>query len=385
MLKRLSFWAAICLLLTAQVAAAQTAEPDTFPVEQRCIDAPTQPPSDWTYPGMILMSGYAGIHAMRADWDTPRVVAFLSSDSDGNEPIAGGQLSPDQNWYAVPMGKAELQALNNVIYSVRGLRIYSLSGGGEVISFRLDDFSNIYEFSTDTWTYYPIQWYDNETVIIGGLLLHPFSGEGETNSFDLIGWGQTPVFSPDLTRAWGSGVFSRGAFYRDFYNPLEPEKFNKQLEGVEAISWQRDSSGFMAYPSLYSAVWHGLSYYNRDGKLKEPILEINGTSIPLRSGISGRADLQWSSDNNFFVLALLNSPANMIYLVNMQARVVIDTCLTPVSNAVWSSDGMMFAYLANVRENLNLIVVDTTTWQAYIVARHSGGEMVGWRSTTNEQ
>lgn len=81
MFKRLGICAALCLLAFTNAISAQPDEPDTFPIEQRCIDAPTQPPDDWTYPGMILMSGYAGIHAMQADWETPRVVAQFTSDS----------------------------------------------------------------------------------------------------------------------------------------------------------------------------------------------------------------------------------------------------------------------------------------------------------------
>ena len=71
MLKRLVLPIAICLLTFVQGVSAQTETPTaesfpTFPVEQRCISAPTAPPKGWTYPGMILMSGYAAANVIEA-------------------------------------------------------------------------------------------------------------------------------------------------------------------------------------------------------------------------------------------------------------------------------------------------------------------------------
>lgn len=78
---------------------------ETWPVQQRCAESPALPPDDWSYPGTILMSGYAGIHGMRADWETPHIVAFFRKDSRGGRQLMGGQLSPDGRWYAVPTGE----------------------------------------------------------------------------------------------------------------------------------------------------------------------------------------------------------------------------------------------------------------------------------------
>ena len=73
-------------------------------IEEHCIEEPRHPPDDWTYDGTLLMSGYAGIHAMQSNWETPHVEAFYRSDVQGNRPIIRGQISPDGNWYAVPIG-----------------------------------------------------------------------------------------------------------------------------------------------------------------------------------------------------------------------------------------------------------------------------------------
>ncbi len=91
------------LLLGAPVLHAQDATdtPDAgWPVEERCVGAPTKPPKGWSYDGTILMTGYAGIHGVNAKWDTPRVLAKLS-DKD----VWGGALSPDGKWYASPYGE----------------------------------------------------------------------------------------------------------------------------------------------------------------------------------------------------------------------------------------------------------------------------------------
>ena len=206
MLKRFGICIVLCLLAFTSAVSAQTDEPDTFPIEQQCIDAPTQPPDDWTYPGMILMSGYAGIHAMQADWETPRVVAFLSRDNEGNEPLIGGQLSPNQNWYAVPMGEVFTEISYNVYHFVQGLRLYSVSGNGKALDFDLNDYQNTYIYFARAWTYLPIQWRDNESLIVGGIVLYPFIESVEANLFQLEVVGGAPIFSPDLTRVFGSGL-----------------------------------------------------------------------------------------------------------------------------------------------------------------------------------
>jgi hypothetical protein len=401
-LRRLGLPITICLLMFAHVVSAQTETPTaetfpTFPLELKCIGSPTLPPKGWTYPGMILMSGYAGIHAMQADWSTPRVVAQFNRDRRGNIPLIGGQLSPDENWYAQPMGEAYEDPPTFHFVSIRKIRIYSLAGDSRILERDPSDQDQYIAFGM-AFTYYPIQWRDNHSLMIAGSLLYPFAGGAEANPFQFSTLGTPIVFSPDLSRVYigvNSSFDLKGSGYKGILDPSDPEAFNRPLNSLNAVYWRPNSSGFMAYTATDSE--HSLNYFNRNGDLMGRVLDLGASSPIILPPIGGRTDLQWSPDNHYFVFSVFNSypPPNKLYLIDWQKQVVIDTCLSPDSVAAWSPDGTMFAYSAKAREGLNVVVVDMKTWQAYIVARHSGyspylgeynyPEMIGWRSTTQAQ
>lgn len=395
MFKRLGICAALCLLAFTNAISAQPDEPDTFPIEQRCIDAPTQPPDDWTYPGMILMSGYAGIHAMQADWETPRVVAQFTSDSDGNFVIDGGQLSPDENWYATPIGEVTSEASFNNYWYVHGLRLYNLFDASKSFTVNLADYAEIYTFYETAWTFYPVEWQDNESLIIGGLLIYPFEDSAEASRLEFGDDFNLPrVVSPDGTRAYGGPTpfFSE---YRAGLHDLVNLTTIASPGELNNISWRRDSAGFMAQMLDLDQDWHGLIYIDREGNVLDRIVSFDANSWRSDHPVSGRNEFWWSPNDRYFALVPVQSrELKNLYLVDLHERTVIDTCLKALSPAVWSPDGKMFAYLVEARENLNLVVVDTMAWQSYIVARHSGErargrfgepEMVGWRSTENDQ
>ena len=70
----------IAVLLFAIPLFADDDPQTPYPVEERCVEPPIQAPADFSYSGRLLMTGYAGIHAMRADWETPRVEAFFNEN-----------------------------------------------------------------------------------------------------------------------------------------------------------------------------------------------------------------------------------------------------------------------------------------------------------------
>ena len=390
MLKRFGLLA-VCLVMCINVASAQTETPDTFPVELLPISKPTAPPKGWTYPGMILMSGYAGIHAMQADWDAPRVVGRFTFDEQGNVPIDGGQISPDENWYAAPIGEVYHEETFNNFWIVRGLKIYNLSGDGKTITIDLTNYQDSLS-GCCAWGFSPVTWQDDQSLTVGELLIRPFEQaitHSDTSTTDVF--SQPRVASPDLSRRYESYSDNSG-FGWGIYDLTNSTRLT-DLGRLNHISWQHDSSGFMAQLQR-DQIWHGLAYFGRDGNLIEHVLQFNSASNEVEHFVSGRSELQWSSDDRYFgfVLDVYPQPKKLM-LVDTQERIVIDTGLNPLNAPVWSPDGTRFAYLANARENLNLIVVDTKTWKAYIVAQHSGHqawlnyypEMVGWRSTENNQ
>ncbi|MEO8397347.1 MAG: hypothetical protein ABI700_30400 [Chloroflexota bacterium] len=390
MLKRSGLWLAICMLMFVHVASAQTETPDTFPLVVKCLGTPTLPPKGWTYPGMILMSGYAGIHAVQADWDTPHVVAQFTIDQQGNVPINGGQLSPDGNWYATPIGEIYYEETFNDFWIVRGLKIYGLSGNNKTITLDLMNYPNSLS-GQSAWGFSPVTWQDNQSLTVGELLIHPFEPtimHSETSKTDVF--TQPRVISPDLSRGYQSYNDNSG-FHWNIYD-LTHSKRLTDIDRLNHISWRRDSSGFMAQMQQPDQDWHGLAYFDRDGKLIDHVLQFDANPYAVDHIVSGRSESQWSPDSRYYGFVL--DPYNVsktLYLVDTQTRQV-DTCLRALTQPVWSPDGTMFAYLTNAPQNLYLIVVDTKTWKSYVVARQSGArgwfgtpEMVGWRSTTETQ
>ncbi len=92
---------AALLFVVSPLAAQETPEPTDWTTEQRCITAPSQPPEGWTYDGVIFtfIPG-DGIHARRADMDTPYYVAFDSDSEFG----AVRSILAGWEWFAVPEG-----------------------------------------------------------------------------------------------------------------------------------------------------------------------------------------------------------------------------------------------------------------------------------------
>ena len=169
----------IAVLLFAIPLFADDDPQTPYPVEERCVEPPIQAPADFSYSGRLLMTGYAGIHAMRADWETPRVEAFFNENELG-VPIDGGQLSPDGKWYAAPVGEVFTEVSMNQYFFVRGLRIYSTESDEEIV-FDLYDYTSVLDggYGIGAWTVELVRWFDNEGLIIGGskfiLLIKPLN------------------------------------------------------------------------------------------------------------------------------------------------------------------------------------------------------------------
>ena len=201
----------LVLMLIATSSVNADDDPETpWIIEERCVPAPTQPSADWTYSGTLLMSGYAGIHAMHADWETPRITAFFSAGELG-EPHEGGQLSPDGRWYAAPVGETWVEPSLNQYWETNGLRIYSTVDDQE-FNFDLSEYDDLLDYSRigfygTAWTYQAVRWIGNDALIIGSFLFQPFSNE----NFIAVEEAPIPValaifadfeVSPDWTRVY---------------------------------------------------------------------------------------------------------------------------------------------------------------------------------------
>jgi hypothetical protein len=345
--------------------------PAFWPIEQRCIPDPVGAPHGWSYPGTILMSGSSGIHAIQADWETSRVVAFFRQNENGDKPIDGGQLSPDTLWYAAPMGETFTEASFNTYWSVKSLRLYSTSGDGENIDFNLSDYQDIYTYFEAAWSYLPVEWRDNNSLFIGKLLIQPFQNKVEEAAFNLVGITLEDRFvSPDVTLAYRSNVL---------YNLTNPEPSIAIIGGVDSVSWRRNSAGFIASIRASNDNRNLLALYNREGEQEELIFNLDKGEVNFQTA-GGRSETLWSPEGNqvAFTENLYPEP-NRLFLVDLQAQIVIDTCLNAVDNPIWSPDGTRLAYRALGRDYFKIIIVDLQDWKAYDIARHNGS-LMGWRS-----
>lgn len=382
----------LLILISVNLVFAQRDSTALWPVDELCVTSPTTPPDGWTYSGTLLMSGYAGIHAMQSDWETPRVVASYYSESNGDEPIIGGQLSPDGKWFAVPIGETFTEVSSNIYNFAHGVRIYSMSDD-TIITSDFSNYSGDYVYSPGAWSYLPVEWADNQSFILGGMLFYPFENHIEDapfNSDGLIldrGYLSLDYLSPDHKRAIRKYSIGDGTTRMVLYEPDNPAAPFVEMENVSNVVWKRDSSGLIAQETAKNSRRSGLSLFNRDGARVERLIDLREGRLDFWRDYAGRHESQWSPDNSQFAFSFYKYPdPSLLYLLDLEKKQVINTCLNPVSTPVWSPDGKQIAYLAAARENLNVVILDIERWQAYIVARHSGvfgalrPDMIGWRS-----
>lgn len=395
----------IAMILTVLIVNSVFADDDPmtpWPIEEQCISQPTQPPDDWTYSGTLLMAGYAGIHAMRADWDTPRIEAFFSTDALGY-PLEGGQLSPDSRWYAVPVGTVTVEPSFNQFWHTNALRIYSLVDD-RVLDFVIDDYADELDYRYYcgcSWTLDTVQWLDNETLIVGGLLIRPFDAEVVLAPF-WSGWFNLylvkTTFSPDVQRVVGVQRIQTTRI--GVYNPRNPDEMFTPIELLDGVAWRHSSDGFVAEhfrEPRYEIVADYLSLYSRDGEFVEVVFDPEGGSLDIERIISGRNELGWSGDDVFFAFVFTppDAPARLM-LIDTENELVIDTCLSPssqevwtsstqrISQPIWSPDSTQIAILMTGGQNHAVVIIDMERWQAYRVATHINrrgalnADMIGW-------
>lgn len=372
----LIFVLALMLVATSSVHADDNPE-TPWPIVERCVPGPTQPPIEWSYPGTLLMSGYAGIHAMRADWETPRIVASFYKSQLG-KPIDGGQLSPNQRWYAVPIGEIFTEVSFNRYWFASGVRVYSMVDDS-VIEIDFSDYWRTldYGFSFSAWLYMTVRWIDDSTFVVGPFHVQPFELSVEqalVTAMSSRSW-EFEV-APDWTRVYGK---------LGLYDLAEPNELIEEIE-TQGIAWRFDSSGFIGKQRLDST--EQLSLFTRDGEFVEQIHVSDEGVLDILHPAAGRNDLGWSPDTlRFaFVYRPLFPKVAQLMVLDTVNRIVINTCLSPVSQPVWSPDGSQIAILVQGRENLRVIIVDMDKWVAYDVARHSGisgalrPDMIVWRT-----
>ena len=129
------------LALTIFVVITVNADEDelnTWRIVERCLLEPIEPDEDWSFEGEILMGGWAGIHAVSTEFDTPYVLHWGYSRA----------ISPDGQWI-----------LNQEVDSWHE----QLSGPGPLGRTHWD-FGNIKATNTSTNEVITFQWEANITM-----------------------------------------------------------------------------------------------------------------------------------------------------------------------------------------------------------------------------
>lgn len=374
----------VMLVLATSLVQADDDPETPWPIEERCAPAPTQPPAGWMLEGMLLMSGYGGIHAIQANWETPRIVASFYASRLGI-PINGGQLSPDGRWYAVPIGEIFTEISYNQYWFTEGLRVYSTFDDTE-LNFELREYNRLLDYGRGygAWTYEVVRWIDNDTLLIGPFMVRPFEQSVQVSSLVSIAGGWDFDVAPDWTRIYGFTSTSFGFAQAIFDAEVPDEVIN--LVQADGIAWKPDSFGFIGKQRVDTT--EQLALFTRDGEFIEQLFVSEGGRLNIRRPVSGRNDLGWSPDGLHF--AFIHQPpypeTAQLMLLDLDNRVVVNTCLGSVSHPVWSPNGAQIAMLLTARENLRVVILDTERWVTYDVARHSGisgalqPDMIAWRS-----
>jgi dipeptidyl aminopeptidase/acylaminoacyl peptidase len=235
------------------------------------------------------------------------------------------------------------------------------------------------------WTYEAVRWIDDNSLIIGSFAVRPFDGEVTEAPFpisDTAFYGNLE-FAPDWSRVYGFIV--PGQRDAGIFDPEALDDVIKYVD-VDEVAWKYDSSGFIG--EQYAETGEELSLFNRDGEFIERLYASEGGRIDIRRTVAGRNELGWSPDNHYF--AFVDDPPypqdSQLILLDMENHIAVNTCLSPVSQSVWSPDGKQVAMLLPARDNLKVVILDVDTWTAYDVARHSGirgalsPDMIAWRS-----
>lgn len=356
---------------------AFTLMPITWPVVEHCLPEVTAPSVDteWTFPGAILLHGWAGIHAVQADWDTPHIAAFINPDARYLQPAL---FSPDQQWVASWTGRQYFRGTQTIeIYE--GILVSSLEDVSETYFLDLDDLPEA------EWP--QLRWFDNETLLYntedGAAFLDPFTKSVIRENAE---WLARP--SPDRTRdirvildennknQWVVYNVEQGSFYAPFTEYWNTEQW---------MVWTPDSQYFMAITRHVDGRGGSLTLHDRNGAVVEHIYTFSNEQtvyerfhFPFEGIRALQTPAAWSNDGRYF--AFTTNTYSAIQIVDMQERQVIDTC-TPMGHSLaWSPDNTQLAFMLRAnRDQEPVMVLDIESWALHVVAYHAGN-VIGWRT-----
>jgi hypothetical protein len=368
----------ISLLFGVSVIYAQEAiaMPDAgWPVEERCVGAPTKPPMGWSYGGILFTQNSGmysedggGFHAIRQQVATPYYIATNNKDI-----VYAGALSPDGKWFAVPYGYSIDQHIDDFgnsagsEYFVNAIRIYRTDYTH--LSYQID-----WRLSDQNVVIDKIMWIDNDRLIYSlneaslnkkaYIVVNPFTDER-------IGWKKV---QEKLTLDQWKTFFHYSNPREDGWL-IEPKVSQRTLEFIDQyrfnkseIRWLPDLSGFVVFIPSSANSRQGLALFSEQDGLRSIIT--NNVVVQVKVSANGHYIAYQTT-----VTDLQNKEVPEINIADLQAQTITQLC--------YGADYPMFQWspfsdqLA-IRKDGVVSILDLDSWQLYDIAKNQG-LFVGWR------
>jgi hypothetical protein len=359
----------LSLRLIAQEATEEA--PLGWPIVERCVGEARTAPDDWSFEGTILATGWAGLHGINAEWETPRILIF---QDDWYPERYGYGLSPNEEWYAV-IQYDYIQQFPRSYIRTYGLKIYSTRDRGVSYFYPI-------EASEETQVF----WLDDEHVIYSinrdNFILNPFTGESDSYSGIV---NDRMLISPDSHFATNSSYRTLEWYFEDLSNHetlfIERDGYPTEIShDSELIAvHRREEIEGEDYREIGSVV-----LIHPNGELEDTVFV--GT-IPA-SGLYGSfsyLSYGWSRDGHYYAFVPTDdggiSRKGLLHLADTEERIVINTCLT-TSNAglAWSPSENKLVVGYSDYGQVPLQILDLELWQAYRTQQYHSGTIIGWRA-----
>jgi hypothetical protein len=366
-MKALLFSLFLLAMMYVNVALADTDEPSTWEIVERCLPDPIVPPDDWTFDGEILLWGWAGIHGINASLDVPYVAHW-----------GGGVLSPDGQWIL----QQEVNAYTEQLSSPGPLGRYHIYYGDIVavnlISGERQTFDWEANYSITSQPYIlgpagPLWLDDHHFIAIYGTFGHE-TRMGDVETGEIVDWLERNLddyeisISPDQTRLIS---------YAYLYDLADNSQLIEQPVGTShdflSSAWSHDSSMFIDVIKGEDQL-SSLTLYDRDGTV---------TAVPFVGAVNSMSLDQWSRADDYFAFTTFRlygagAYEGHTFIMDLHEEVIYDLCVEDTQGWAWSPDGTQFATVLG-RGQQPVVITDLNEWQPYIVAYHTG-DVIFWRS-----
>ncbi len=364
-MKWLMLFIVLCLAVPQAVYAQGDPELEIWPVEQRCIGEPVAAPEGWAFEGAILLTGPSGIHAIEAEWETPRVVAPLDWE---RTPDHGAGLSPDGQWYAALWGTMTLTNTLSTYAEVQELRVYHTHDDHIVYAVPFAAFYNAAAWQFMYWTE------GSDTILVnGGEVVNPLLGEITFDSTFEDFYLQRDTIAPDWSLYLTRDRFAGSESYEWGLVDLSSQELLVTVDLTQdtIIAWSPHSDRFVAERMAED----GISYihiFDRSGNI---------TAIVYTHGEDEHfAEASWSANGRYlaFVIETRDGYAirKRLFLADLADQLVIDTCLQIGNGLAFAPNVGQLALLAPGNGQRPVLVLDLTTYQLFHVRNHQAGHFI---------